>query len=121
VQINRELTDLTQVFVYAGKVCSGQICDQCLDAALQIVGSPSEEERLFAQQVTINDIANMKNRANSLLKRKEIHLKELNKAFSRLETAVPQLYASHRTLIIIGRAAIIGVVSILFGIFLFRR
>ncbi|MDR2576780.1 MAG: hypothetical protein LBC42_01890 [Puniceicoccales bacterium] len=120
-QINRDLADLTQVFIYTGRICPGPIGEQALDAALQIVGAPSDEERLLAQQMTAEDLRTRTDRSLELLRQKELLTKELDKTCLRLGTEVPQLYASYATLKTLSRLAIIGGSVLLIGIFLLRR
>ena len=68
--INNELQDIEQVMLYAGRLHSGPLADAALDIAIAIHGEPDDQEKLYAQNITIPLIHKDKARALSLIARR---------------------------------------------------
>jgi hypothetical protein len=121
-RINRDLEDLAQVLVYAGRIHRDDLANRSLDAVLGIIGMPNDGEKILAEHLQIKDIADYADRAKRLIERRSGLIQKSTAACLRLEVSVPRLYVAHRTLhFFTGAAIFFSCGAAIFLIFFFLR
>jgi hypothetical protein len=116
-QIQRDLENIAQVLIYAGRVGEGDLARRALDIAMEIVGQPEDWEMERARHLTERDLADYGRRVHSLLKERRRALLVADRACRRLVEDLPRLHAARKTL----RTATVGLVLGLGLLFLLRR
>jgi hypothetical protein len=100
VAVNRELRDLSQVFLYAGRMRQDDVADLALDAALLIVGEPEEGEKQLALALSAKDVHRREERAKRLLRERDRHRQKIDGAQDRLSLSLPKLYAARSSFLL---------------------
>ncbi|MDR2664440.1 MAG: hypothetical protein LBB14_02855 [Puniceicoccales bacterium] len=96
----RELRDLSQIFLYAGRMRQDDVAGRALAAAQRIVGEPEEEEKQLALALTDGDVRRRSRRAERLLRERARHRQGLDGIQERLALSIPKLYAERSSLIL---------------------
>lgn len=115
--VNRELRDLSQVFLYAGHMRQDDVANLALNAALRIVGEPEEGEKQLAMALTAQDVRRRRERAERLLREQERHRQKITEAQDRLSLSLPKLYAARSSFLLrlfLG-AGFLGLLALLFS------
>ncbi|MDR1436234.1 MAG: hypothetical protein LBI39_03460 [Puniceicoccales bacterium] len=120
-EINRELLDLSQVFLYAGRMRCDETGALALDAALEIVGTPEDGEKELAMTLTAGDIRRRSARAAKLMAKKERHIGEIDELCRDLCVAISELQAARRSVAILGNVALASGFAIAMALLFFRR
>jgi hypothetical protein len=120
-EINRELRDISQIFLYAGATRSDAVGKLALEAAMRIVGEPEDCERELALALTASDVRKRSDRAMKLIKERSRCIKKISGNCDGLQLSVSELYASRRAVSIVLQLTLSLCLILLLAIILFRR
>ena len=120
-KINRELQDLTQVFLYAGRMRDDDVGKLALDAALEIVGQPEDCEKALAMALTHSDVRKRSCRAADLLRERKRYVGKMDGDCSGLCVSVSELHAAQRSVSIVSRLMFFLATIAFFTVIFFRR
>jgi predicted nucleotidyltransferase len=92
IEISKKLEDIEQMMLYIGRIRVGALANAALDVAIFINGEPDDDEKKYAESITIEAIQSLKIHAAKLMKRQE----KLRAIFREDERkAIDESYAIH--------------------------
>jgi hypothetical protein len=115
------LHDLSQIFLYAGRMRQDAVADLALDEALRIAGTPEDSEKQLALVLSAADVRSRGARAQQLLRERSRHIRKIDGACGRLSNSIPELCAARNSLSFLLRLFFAGGSIVVLLILLLRR